>query len=107
MHGPLLLDLLAFMSDEPRFSRLRLLSLGLLAPLAVLLTGCGGPNLIERLSIGNWGFWGTVIIVLDLVALVDLLGDGTRSTTSTVVWALLIVFAPVLGVILYCIFGRE
>lgn len=80
--------------------------LALLGPLALLLTGCGGPNLIDRLSTTNWGLCGTVIIVLDLVALVDLLGDD-RSTTSTVIWALLIVFAPLLGVILYFIFGRE
>jgi hypothetical protein len=79
----------------------------LLTSLAVFLTGCSGPNLLERLSTASWGFWGTVIIVLDLVALVDLLGDGTRSTTSTVIWALLIVFAPVLGVILYFVFGRD
>lgn len=85
----------------------RPLLLALLVPVSLLLTGCGGPNLIERLSFGNWGFWGTVIIVLDLIALVDLLGDGTRSTASTVIWALLIIFAPVLGVILYFIFGRE
>ena len=95
------------MSDEHRSSSLRPLSLALLAPLTVLVTGCGGPNLLERISTASWGFWGTVIIVLDLVALVDLLGDGTRSTTSTVVWALLIIFAPVLGVVLYFIFGRE
>ncbi|MEF8816535.1 MAG: PLDc N-terminal domain-containing protein [Salinibacter sp.] len=95
------------MSDDSRPSILRPLSLALLAPLTVLLTGCGGPNLLERISTASWGFWGTVIIVLDLVALVDLLGDGTRSTGSTVIWALLIVFAPVLGVILYFIFGRE
>jgi hypothetical protein len=95
------------MSDDHRASALRPLSLALLAPLTVLLTGCGGPNLLERLSTASWGFWGTVIIVLDLVALVDLLGDGTRSTTSLVIWVLLIVFMPVLGVILYFIFGRE
>ena len=95
------------MSDDSRPSTLRPLSLALLAPLTVLLTGCGGPNLLERISTASWGFWGTIIIVLDLVALVDLLGDGTRSTSSTVIWALLIVFAPVLGVILYFIFGRE
>ncbi len=83
------------------------LLLALLAPLTILLTGCGGPSLFERLSSASWGFWGTVIIVLDLVALVDLLGDNTRSTASTVIWVLLIVFAPVLGVILYFIFGRE
>lgn len=85
----------------------RSFQLVLLTSLAAVLTGCSGPNLLERLSTANWGFWGTVIIVLDLVALVDLLGDGTRSTTSTVIWALLIVFAPVLGVILYFVFGRD
>ena len=95
------------MSDDSRPSILRPLLLAVLAPLTVLLTGCGGPNLLERISTASWGFWGTVIIVLDLVALVDLLGDGTRSTSSTVIWALLIVFAPVLGVVLYFILGRE
>lgn len=94
------------MLPENRFFSLRSLLLAVLAPLAVLLTGCGGPNLPERLSTANWGFWGTVVIVLDLVALVDLLRDGGRETTSTVIWALLIIFFPVGGVILYFIFGR-
>lgn len=79
----------------------------LLVPLSVLLTGCGGPNLFERLSRPWWGFWGTVVVVLDLVALVDLLGDEARGTASTVIWALLIVFFPVGGVILYFLLGRE
>ena len=79
----------------------------LLLPLAVLLTGCGGPNLMERLSATNWGLWGTIIIVLDLVAIVDLLGDGTRSTASRVIWTLIIVFFPLGGVILYFLFGRD
>lgn len=79
----------------------------LLAPLTILLTGCSDQNLIELLSLGNWGFWATVTIFLDLVALVDLLGDGTKSTTNRVIWTLLIVFAPVVGVVLYFIFGRE
>lgn len=95
------------MLTENRPFSLRPLLLAALAPLTVLLTGCGGPNLLDRLGAANWGLWGTIIIVLDLVALVDLLGDGTRSTTSTVVWALLIVFFPVGGVILYFLFGRE
>ncbi|WP_103026731.1 PLDc N-terminal domain-containing protein [Salinibacter altiplanensis] len=94
------------MSDERRPSVLRSLSLALLAPLTVLLTGCGGPNLLDRLGATNWGLWGTIVIVLDLVALVDLLGDGGRETTSTVIWALLIIFFPVGGVLLYFIFGR-
>ena len=95
------------MLPENRSFSLRPLLLAVLAPLAVLLTGCGGPTLFDRLGAANWGLWGTVIIVLDLVALVDLLGDGGRETTSIVIWALLIVFFPVGGVILYFIFGRE
>ena len=94
------------MLPENRFFSLRSLLLAVLTPLAVLLTGCGGPTLFDRLGAANWGLWGTVIIVLDLVALVDLLGDGGRETTSIVIWALLIIFFPVGGVILYFIFGR-
>lgn len=79
----------------------------LLAPLSFLVAGCRGPTLLDRLGSAHWGFWSTVIIVLDLVALVDLLGDERRDTTSTVIWALLIVFFPVGGVILYFLLGRD
>ena len=94
------------MLPENRSFSLRSLLLAVLAPLAVLLTGCSDQNLMDLLSTGNWGLWGTIVIVLDLVALVDLLRDGGRETTSTVIWALLIIFFPVGGVILYFIFGR-
>ena len=79
----------------------------LLVPLAVLLTGCGGPDLIDRISQPRWGLCGTLIIVLDLVALIDLIGDEGRSTVNKLLWALLIIFFPVGGVILYFLFGRE
>lgn len=79
----------------------------LLAPLAVLLAGCGGPDLIDRITRPQWGFCGTLIIVLDLVALFDLLGDEARDTTGKVIWTLLIVFFPIGGVILYFLFGRD
>jgi len=82
-------------------------ALAALLPVSLLLVGCGGPNLIERLSFGNWGFWGTVVIVLDLVALIDLLSDETRETTSLAIWALLIIFFPVGGVLLYFFIGRD
>jgi hypothetical protein len=79
----------------------------LLVPLAVLLTGCGGPDLIDRISQPRWGLCGTLIIVLDLVALFDLLGEEGRTTLNKLLWALLIIFFPVVGVILYFLFGRE
>lgn len=91
-------------SRVPRPSSLLLV---LLAPLTLLLSGCGGPDLIDRLSQPQWGLCGTVIIILDILALLDLLGDEGRSVTSKVVWALLIIFFPVGGVILYFFFGRE
>ncbi len=73
------------MLAKNRSFALRPLLLAALAPLTVLLTGCGGPNLFERMSSPYWGFGGTLIIVLDLVALVDLLGDEGRSTSNRVV----------------------
>jgi hypothetical protein len=88
-------------SLRSRLSRL------LLVPLALLLAGCGGPDLIDRISQPRWGLCGTLIIVLDLVAIVDVAGDEARSTTNKVLWALLIIFFPVGGVILYFLFGRE
>lgn len=94
-------------SSEPRSPLVHRVLVALLVPLTVLLNGCGGPDLIDRLSQPQWGFWGTVVVVLDLVALFDLLGDETRSTTTKVLWALLIIFFPVGGVILYFLFGRD
>ena len=77
-----------------------------LALMTVFLAGCG-PNLFDRL--GN--FWslsccGIIIVVLDIVALVELAGS-TRSTGSKVLWAILIIFFPVGGCILYYLFGRS
>lgn len=74
--------------------------------LSVLLAGCG-PNLFERL--GN--FWtlsccGGVIVILDILALLELAGSE-RSTGDKLLWALLIVFFPLLGLILYYFFGRK
>lgn len=96
------------MSDMTQTSSTRLRPLFLLlAPLTLLLTGCGGPDLIDRMTQPRWGFCGTVVIILDLVAIIDLLGDETRSTTAKLLWTLLIVFFPIGGVVLYFIFGRE
>lgn len=88
-------------------TRLRsILSFALLGLLALLVTGCGGPNLFERIGTPYWGFCGTVVIVLDIVALVDLLGDERREFGSKLIWSLLIIFFPVGGLILYFFLGR-
>ena len=77
-----------------------------LALMAVMLAGCG-PNLFERVG----SFWslsccGIIIVVLDIVALIELAGSA-KSTGTKVLWALLIIFFPVGGCILYYIFGRS
>jgi hypothetical protein len=95
------------MSSDARSSSALHPLLALLVPLALLLTGCGGPDLIDRMTQPQWGFCGTVVIILDLVALFDLLGDEARGTIGRVMWALLIVFFPIGGVILYFLFGRD
>lgn len=95
------------LSSESRSPLAHPVLVPLLAPLTILLTGCGGPDLIERLSQPSWTFWGTVVVILDLIALFDLLGDETRSVMTKVLWALLIIFFPVGGVILYFLFGRD
>jgi hypothetical protein len=73
---------------------------------SVLLAGCG-PNLIERVT----NFWtlsccGAVVVILDIIALIELAGSA-RSTGNKVLWALLILFFPFLGCILYYFFGRN
>lgn len=73
---------------------------------AVVLAGCG-PNLFER--VGNFwtlGCCGGLIVILDIIALVELAGSA-RSTGNKVLWALLIIFFPILGCILYYFFGRS
>lgn len=75
--------------------------LAIAAVMTVALAGCGGPNLVDRIQSPRWGLCGTVIIILDIVALVDLIGDRSRSTANKVLWSLAIIFMPILGVILY------
>ena len=84
----------------------RPLTSALLALSALVLTGCG-PNLFERM--GN--FWtlsccGLIIVILDVIALVEIAGS-TRSTGDKVIWALLIIIFPILGIILYYFIGRR
>jgi len=47
---------------------------------------------------------GLLILVLDVIALVSLLKSGAP-TTNKILWALLIILLPVLGMILYFLMG--
>ena len=50
------------------------------------------------------GFGGLIVLILDLWALVSIIGS-TASTSRKVIWALLVVLLPVLGFILWLLFG--
>lgn len=78
----------------------------LAAAMILVLAGCGGPNLFEALGSGwSYGICGTVILVLDILALVQI--AGTRwSFGRKAIWALLIIFFPVGGLILWWLFGK-
>ena len=90
------------LSSRSLFARLIGLSL-----LAVTVMSCGGPNLVNRITSPRWGFCGTLVIILDIVALVDVIGDDSRSTGNKALWSLLIIFMPILGVVLYFFFGKD
>ena len=87
--------------------RYRFLPAALLGMMTLVLTGCGGATLGEYLK-NPWGLGccGTIILILDIIAIVEVAGSH-RSTGSKVLWCLLIFFFPVLGLILYYLFGRE
>ncbi len=49
---------------------------------------------------------GLVVLVLDIVAIVDVL-KSSLETGKKVLWILLILFLPVLGMILYFLLGKK
>ena len=52
------------------------------------------------------GLLGIVILVLDIIAIYDIFKGG-GSTTEKVLWTLAVLFFPLIGMILYFIFGKK
>ena len=52
----------------------------------------------------SYSFWGLLVLVLDIVALVSLL-KSSADTGTKILWVVLIVLLPVLGMILYFLMG--
>ncbi len=86
-----------------RFRSVPVLFLG---ALTVILVGCGGPNLIERMQNPFGGICGLIILILDVIAIVEVI-NSSRSTGEKVLWCALIFFLPVLGLILYHFIGKK
>jgi Phospholipase_D-nuclease N-terminal len=78
-----------------------------LSAAAVLLAGCGGPNLFDHVRVfGSSGICWTIVVVLDIIALIEVAGSS-RSTGDKLVWALIILFFPLFGCIVYYLFARK
>lgn len=74
---------------------------------ALLLTGCGGGNLVDRArNPFAGGCCAFIVFVLDVLALYELL-QSNRDGSEKLIWGLVIFFLPVLGLILYYLFGRK
>lgn len=83
----------------------RLLAAALFGLTTLLLAGCG-PNLFERIdNFWTYGCCGTLVIILDIIALLELAGSS-RSLGNKVLWALIIIFFPVGGLLLYWFIAR-
>lgn len=50
---------------------------------------------------------GLTLLILPIVALVDLVKSDFKDSTSKIVWAIIIVFMPILGSIIYLIFSKN
>lgn len=78
-----------------------------LSAAAVLLAGCGGPNLFDHVrAFGHMGICWTIVVILDVIALIEVAGSS-RSTGDKVLWALIIIFFPLFGCIIYYLFSRK
>ncbi|KAF9193321.1 hypothetical protein BGZ51_003595 [Haplosporangium sp. Z 767] len=52
------------------------------------------------------GFLGLVVFILDLIAIFEVI-NSNRTVTSKLLWALLIFLFPILGLIVYFLFGNR
>jgi hypothetical protein len=52
------------------------------------------------------GLLSVIILVLDIIAIIDVI-KSSMSTGKKILWVLLILFLPVLGLILYYLVGRK
>lgn len=93
------------MKPTPRWYRIPYYFASLFIVLS--LTGCGGPNLIDRAR-DPWayGCCGLIVLILDVIAVVEVINSPWETTRKTL-WILLILFFPILGLILYYLLARE
>ncbi|CAF2443498.1 unnamed protein product [Rotaria sp. Silwood2] len=63
----------------------------------------------NRIVIGSsvGGILGLIILILDLIAIFELLKSSSRGLCFKTIWILIIIFFPIGGLILYCCCARS
>ena len=75
-------------------------SVMLAAVVVVSMAGC-----VEIGSLATGGLCSLIILVLDIIAIVEIAGSN-RDLLGKLIWILLILFLPVIGLIIYYFVGR-
>ncbi len=79
----------------------------LLLALTFLLSACAPGNLVEMIrNPFSYGLFAFILLILDLLAIYEIV-QSSRTTGNKLLWILLIVFFPFVGLVLYFLFGRE
>lgn len=65
--------------------------------------GRGGPAEGGRLE---YGLIGLLVLILDVIAIVSILG-GSKPLAWKLVWILIVLFLPLIGMILYFVIGKQ
>ncbi|CAF2349589.1 unnamed protein product [Rotaria sp. Silwood2] len=78
-----------------------------LTPIAVLLLAIVECVAADVHSIGSiiGGIIGLIILILDIIAAIEILRSG-KTMIEKLLWILFIFFFPIIGLIVYLLFGR-
>ncbi len=52
------------------------------------------------------GILGLIIFILDIIAIIDVL-KSSMDTNKKILWSVLIIFLPVIGMVLYFVMGKN
>jgi hypothetical protein len=79
----------------------------LLVGVLVALSGCGPDNLVQGLrNPFGYGVCGLILVVLDVIAIVEII-NSARSTGDKLLWSLVIIVFPFIGLLAYYFFGKK
>jgi len=75
--------------------------------MALLLSLIAGPALALEVNLGGGNsILGLIILILDIVAIIEIV-QAKRPTGEKVLWVVVILLLPVIGLIIYYLLGRK